>query len=92
MTGDQDSELIYGNSILDTILPSGMFMNGIVFNFQDTSNCSTTGIGKCDKNDASLKKCLYSQTRIVVLYDKTLKYCQNLKTDDFNPYRQIFGE
>ena len=46
LVDEQDSQLINDNSILDINLPSGMFSNGIVFDFQDSSSCSSTSSGK----------------------------------------------
>ena len=43
------SRSIYDHSIRDAVLPSRMYMNGIVLSLEDTLSCSMTEIGKWKK-------------------------------------------
>ena len=56
------SRSISDHFIRDAVLPSRMYMNGIVLSLEDTLSCSMTEIGKWKKLDAKLE--IYSLVQI----------------------------
>ena len=51
------SRSISDHYIRDAVLPSRMYMNGIVLSLEDTLSCSMTEIGKWKKFDTHIEIC-----------------------------------